>query len=115
MNVRYWKLQFYFYRYRRGLSHRLRLRLQAATDEERAWIRACEEACIEKATLVGQFGVYQRLLFFPCYLYRPDIHSVLLDGEFFYGIPTSTCFLSLGHFILVETTHFPRIICPTIH
>ena len=59
-----------------------------------------------------QFGVYQRLWFLPFYLYRADIRGVLLDQEFFYGIPTSSCIFSLGcHFILLERTHaVPSII-----
>jgi hypothetical protein len=96
---RFWPLTFYIYHPRAGLSHRLRLRLNNITSEERARIEYYET----QGGLPRRYSVYQRLWLLPWYIYRPDIRGVLLDQQFFYGIPTSSCLFSFGcTFLLVE-------------
>src|SRR6266702_370877 len=108
---RSWPLAFYFYRQRVGLAHRLRLKIDetVVSNEERTYIEYYESHI---PILPRRFHVYQRLWFFPHYIYRPDIHSVTLDQQFFYGIPTSLCLFSLGcAFVLIEKTeNLPFII-----
>ena len=106
---RFWPLTFYFYHQRTGLSHRLRLKLNTISSEERACIEYYESRA---GSLPRRFGVYQRLWLLPWYIYRPDIRGVFLDQQFFHGIPTSSCLFSLGcTFILVERKNYvPSII-----
>ena len=105
----FWPLRFYIYQHCTGITHSLRLGLPEIEKEERERIENAEAHTESRAR---QFGVYQKLWVLPLYLYRPDIHSVRLDKEFFHGIPTSTCFFSLGcRFVILERAEgSPRII-----
>ncbi|HTK11560.1 MAG TPA: hypothetical protein VL485_30590 [Ktedonobacteraceae bacterium] len=106
---RFWPLTFYLYTQRAGLSHRLRLRLIGLSEDERASIEYYETHTESHPRC---FGVYQRLWMSPWYIYRPDIHGVVLDQQFFHGIPTTTALFSLGcTFVLVERKNYvPSII-----